>query len=484
MQKTFLSNLVLLLLANLLIKPLWTLGIEVNVQRILGPEVYGNYFVLLNFAFLFTVLMDFGLNSFNNRKVSRNPQRMSEYLASLGTLKMILGILFVLVMQGVAHWIGFTNQQTRLLWGVGAIIFLQSFLLFLRSNISGIQWYRADVLISVLDRSVSIILCAVLIWGGIEGLGLTIELFILVQIIAYVIGVLVCAALLLKKIDKIRFDFRPKQALSVLKESFYYALLVLLVLSYYKIDAVMIERLLPEGDREAGIYAQAYKLLEASIIFAYLFSTLLLPMFSRMIKKQEKVLSLVRLADQLMLIPATILAVGAAYFSEELMGLLYKEGIAESAEVFTLLILSLIPIGASYIYGTLITAKGDLKTLNIIAGIGLLINVIGNAYFIPKHGIYGAAIMTLFTQTIVCLSQVIVAHRMFSLEVRFRDVAKVVMLIIALPILYWALDGRLDSWMLELGAFVLLSMLLATVMGLFSIKKLGEVIRLREGSES
>ncbi|NND93631.1 MAG: oligosaccharide flippase family protein [Flavobacteriales bacterium] len=480
MQKTFLSNLVLLLLANIIIKPLWTIGIEVNVQRILGPEVYGNYFALLNFAFLFTVLMDFGLNSFNNRRVARNPQRMPEYLASLGTLKLFLGLVFIAIMQIVAHFIGFTEQQTRLLWGVGAIIFLQSFLLFLRSNISGIQWYRADVLISVLDRTISIVLCALLIWGGFEGFNMNIENFILVQILAYIIGILVCATLLMKRVKKISFSLRIGQAIKVLKESFWYALLVMLVLSYYRIDAVMIERLLPSGDFQAGLYAQAYKLLEASIIFAYLFSTLLLPMFSRMIKKREEIQSLVRLADQLMLIPATILSIGAAFFGSEIMEVLYEEGIQRSAEVFTILILSLIPIGASYIYGTLITAKGDLKTLNVIAASGLVINVIGNSWMIPEYGIYGAAIVTLCTQSIVCFSQVIVAHRMFNMSISAWVIIKILLMAILLPTLAWSVAESLQNWTLELIIFFVVSFLLASALGLFSIRKIGAVLQLRE----
>lgn len=484
MQKTFLSNLVLLLVVNILIKPLWTLGIEVNVQRSLGPEVYGNYFALLNFAFLFTILMDFGLINFNNRRVSRNPHRMAEYLQSLGTLKLLLAVLFIAVVQTVAHLVGFTPEQIRLLWGISTIVLLQSLLLFLRSNISGIQWYRADVYISVLDRTVSIILCAILIWGGLDEVGLTIQRFVLVQIIAYVVGIIVSLVLLSKKIEQFHFRFQPKEAFKVLKESFFYALLGLLMLSYYRIDAVMIERLLVGGDREAGLYAQAYKLLEASIIFAYLFSTLLLPMFSRMIKGREELQPLIRLADQLLLVPAAVLAIGAAFFGQELMDLLYTEGTQESAEVFTLLILSLIPIAATYIYGTLITAKGDLKTLNIIAGIGLLINVMGNAILIPSHGIYGAAIMTLVTQTMVCLIQVVVAHRMFDLSVKPAGLFKAILTLLALPLLAWSLNGILGDWRLEFVAFIVVSMILASVLGLFSVKKLLEIIRMREDPKS
>ena len=48
MQRKFLTNLGLLLFLNLLIKPVWIFGIDLNVQRLVGVGDYGFYFVILN----------------------------------------------------------------------------------------------------------------------------------------------------------------------------------------------------------------------------------------------------------------------------------------------------------------------------------------------------------------------------------------------------------------------------------------------------
>ena len=47
--------------------------------------------------------------------------------------------------------------------------------------------------------------------------------------------------------------------------------------SYNRIDPIMLERLLPSGNLSAGIYASAYRLLEALVMLAYLVSVPLLP---------------------------------------------------------------------------------------------------------------------------------------------------------------------------------------------------------------
>ena len=73
--------------------------------------------------------------------------------------------------------------------------------------------------------------------------------------------------------------------MAILKKSYPYAILTLLMASYNRFDAILLERLLPNGSQQAGIYAQAFRILDAAAMFALLFAGLLLPMFSKMIKK-------------------------------------------------------------------------------------------------------------------------------------------------------------------------------------------------------
>ena len=49
---------------NLLVKPIAIFGIDAEVQDRVGTEDYGLYFALLNFSFLFNILLDFGINNF------------------------------------------------------------------------------------------------------------------------------------------------------------------------------------------------------------------------------------------------------------------------------------------------------------------------------------------------------------------------------------------------------------------------------------
>ena len=79
----------------------------------------------------------------------------------------------------------------------------------------------------------------------------------------------------------------------------------------------MLERLLPDGAFQSGVYAQAFRLLDASNMIAYLFSIQLLPVFSKMIKHKENVEQLVKLSFILLVTPALIVSVGCFSYAKD-----------------------------------------------------------------------------------------------------------------------------------------------------------------------
>ena len=67
-----------------------------------------------------------------------------------------------------------------------------------------------------------------------------------------------------------------------------------------------------------------------------------------------------------------------------------------------------------YIYGSLLTANGNLKTLNAIALAGMLMNILLNLMLIPGHKALGASVATLLTQACVAIAHVIAARRVLA----------------------------------------------------------------------
>ncbi|MBL0043910.1 MAG: oligosaccharide flippase family protein [Flavobacteriales bacterium] len=72
MRRVFVTNLALVLVLNLLVKPFYILGIDAQVQVRVGTEAYGSYAALLSLSFLLNILLDFGITNWNTRHIAQN----------------------------------------------------------------------------------------------------------------------------------------------------------------------------------------------------------------------------------------------------------------------------------------------------------------------------------------------------------------------------------------------------------------------------
>ena len=110
------------------------------------------------------------------------------------------------------------------------------------------------------------------------------------------------------------------------------------------------------------------------------------------------------------------------------MNLLYDNGANYSGPIFSVIILGFISISTTYIFGSLLTANGSLKQLNIMAVIGIVTNLSISLIFIPHFQALGAAYSSLITQSITALAQVVIAWKIFNLKFNYFYILKVIIL--------------------------------------------------------
>ena len=166
MQKKFVTNLALLLSLNLLIKGFYILVVEVGIQNRVGTENFGTYFALLNFSFLLNILLDVGITNFNNKNIAQNNHLLTKHFSSIVVLKLFLAIIYLAVSLIIALIIGYDERLMKLFLYLGLNQFLISFVLYLRSNLAGLHYFKTDSVMSVLDRSFMIIICSLLLWSS------------------------------------------------------------------------------------------------------------------------------------------------------------------------------------------------------------------------------------------------------------------------------------------------------------------------------
>ncbi len=483
MQRKFITNLGLLLLLNLLIKPFWVFGIDRTVQNVVGSQEFGFYFTIFNFSFLFNILLDMGITNFNNRNIAQNSQLLAKHFSGIVSLKLLLGFVYFLFTLSVGFLWGYEGKQLYLLALVGFNQFLLSFILYLRSNISGMLMFRTESLMSVLDRSLMIVIMSVLLWGGVTSEPFRIEWFVYAQTFAYLIAAIIAYIVVVLKSKSLIINWNFPFFLMILRKSLPFALLTLLMTFYNRIDTVMLGKLLPDtdGDIQAGIYAHAYRILEATNQIAFLFAVLLLPLFSHLIKQSQKLIHIIKIAFSLLFVSTTILAFSSLFYSYDFMALLYEEYLQESADVYSIIIFGVIAMGTSYVFGTLLTANGNLKELNIIAAISLALSLVLNIVLVPTMLAVGSAIANVTALSFSSLAQLYIVRKSFKFAPNLAYLKGLVaFVVLSALITYGSTFFESVFWIWRVGVVIVLSLSIAMLFKLLNIRELLNAVRDQE----
>jgi O-antigen/teichoic acid export membrane protein len=476
LTKKFTQSIFILLFLNLLVKPFWIFGIDRTIQNRVGAEEYGLFFSLFGFSLLFNMVNDFGITNANNRYISRNPGALNQRLGTVVPVKMILAFAYAFLTL-VSAW--FIDYSPRQLYLIIFLIFNQiiiSFSAYLRSNITALQLFITDSIISVIDKLLLICICSIFLWGNFMP-SFKIEWLIYIQTFSYLSSLIVSLLVVLKKSGRLSFYLDKKSFFGLLGLSYPYAILAILMILYSRIDAVMIERMLPNGLSEAGIYAQAFRVNDALSMFAMLFASILLPMFSKMFKENQPVGAILTHSFALLMVPSLAVVISLIFNSTQFMELLYISHSQYSSEILRFLLIGFLGICPGVIFGTLLTAAGKLKWMNQIAFGALLTNMVMNFWLIPFYGALGAAVSFMVTQLMVGIIQAFIAIRWLKLKIRFSVAIRYALLTIMLILLSALLYGAGFEWYWSVFANAFLVIILAILFKILRIENFRQIFK-------
>ncbi|MBA3829673.1 MAG: oligosaccharide flippase family protein [Taibaiella sp.] len=472
MRRFFVKNILFIVAVNVLVKPIWVFFIDRTVQNRVGQEAYGSYAPLLNWCIIFQIILDFGLTSYNSRTIAQNPDKLTDLFPTMLSARMVLMVLYAGIVYLGGYIIGYRGWMLVLLSGILLIQGLNMLLQFIRSNVAALHRFKTDGLLSISDRLLMIIVCGFLLYYPATAHRFKIEWFIMAQIGCYFIACII-ALYVLRRIHPIRMrmSFHLPDILAIIKQSLPYALLTFLMSIYIRADSTMIERLCgSEGKAEAGLYAHSYRLLDVSNMFGLMFATMLLPLFGRMLIQKQNIQAIVRLCVDLLLPVSLMLAVASVFFGSPIMHLLYPAATGRDSLIFGWLMASFPAWCMIYIYTTLLTANGNLKLMNRIAGAAVAITLILNFYLIPRQQALGAAITTFITETFVAVAAIIVCTKVFHLAKNVKWMgahAGFLLLIIGVAYL---VTYKPYNWMVQMAVFGAICITLMFIFRFISIK--------------
>jgi O-antigen/teichoic acid export membrane protein len=480
MNQAFLSNIILLMAVNVLIKPFYIFGIEIPMQNTIGNESYGTFFTFFGFTMLFQIINEAGFHQYSSRAVAQNRTAVGFMLRKITVLKIGLGSIFMMLISGVGWVMGYWELNLILLLLVGFNQILMGYIPYLRSNLSSLGWYYKESLVSALDKVIMIVVIGYMLLFHQDSF--TIQHFVIGQTIAFAITILVILWMLRPALDVSIPTSSQHLTLKILiKESLPFALIIFLSMVYTRIDAVMIERLMDNGTFHTGVYGAAFRLMDAATMFAFLFAGLLLPMFSRLLSIGQDTSPLYNLAFKVVFVLSISLAVPVWFYRTDIMSLLYTDYTPEHSEILGFLFIAFVAKATTFVSGTYLLAVGKLKVFNYILAGTVGLNIILNYWWIQTIGTVGAAQATCLTQSFVAFGCVflVIQHMKSHNHLRLYGTLFLYAIVCVVTINYWSNVDLNFYWYTEAALAVIFCYLGAIIGGLIRPKTLKELLKAR-----
>lgn len=391
--KPFLLSLSLLVFLNVLVKPVWIFWIDREVQNRAGFSDYGVYFALINLSMMFSFLLDLGITAFVNREIAANNSEATSLIQKALSYKLFLSFFYTGFLLFIAYTTGVVNIQMLLLLTLLQI--LLSFLLFFRAGLTAAGLYWQDAVLSVLDKFLIIFIAGIWLLMH-QDEKVDILHFIWLQLLTISITLLASYLLIKNNISFSFFQF-PKLEKEMFISGLPFALNYFFMTVLLRGDGFLVERLSSAYD--AGVYAAAFRLVDTVNMMGFLFSVFLVSYIAREGIHQEASF-IIRITRALLLLPAVLIALIGWFYASEVNAILYASSSEQTAEVIQILLLCMPALAIVHIYGSVLTATGEIRLFRNISGIWALSLLLVDIALIPTYGTIAAAWTAVVCQSI------------------------------------------------------------------------------------
>jgi O-antigen/teichoic acid export membrane protein len=450
----FYSSLSLLLVLNVIVKPIWIFGIDRQVQNITGVAEYGTYFSLLNLSIVFGFLLDWGLTNFINREMAARRADLSAQLSSFLLIKLLFAIIYATVTVAVALVSGV--RRWDILAGVVIIQFLTFLFVFFRGTVTANQWFATDAWLSVLDKTLMILICSCIILAPSFFGQINIQKFLLAQIASTTVAVFAVIIILISRgivFTRPRLKFLNR---AVLFSALPFAITVFLMSVHVRLDGFLLERIHSNGPHEAGIYAAAYRLLDVSNTVGYLIASFFMPFVARLWSEGKPLKGTILQTRHLQVMFAITVVIMTVMLAPWLQKILYHRDDLYGVLVLRWCLPALLGYALVQVYGTVLTATGSIVAFCYLNVSVVVLNVLMNVILIPGYGAFGCCISALCSQLLLGLATMIFVHRKLNIVIDRRSL----LLYLVNGLLLWGviaglLKASVSPWsLLAVGALI------------------------------
>jgi stage V sporulation protein B len=405
--------------------------INIGLGRILGPESYGTYAIIISIATMFNLIFTTGIPQAVSKYTSEDICHEKNVLKTGLIVSVCLSIVFYLFMIFGSTEIASLLHDTSLtpfIQIVSLMIVTYGPLYAIIAYFNGIQDYRTQSFLNILYNSLKPVLIFTFVflgfslWGAVVG-------FVLSPLIPLIVGIMLIGfhTLLSAKnfsFNKIIIFSVPIIILSVSTN-------LILTLDLFFIKGILLDNQL------TGLYSAASQIARIPYFIMMGICAALFPAISACMQHQEKIKKYIRESVRytlILIIPVTAMIAATAI---PLISLAFSENYIAGGEPLEILIFGICLFGIFSLFITIISGCDNPYPAMGFCLIVLIIDFFANLVLVPRMGMNGGAWGTTIASLIGLGICSVYLQRKFGMFVEGLSVLKI---IIASSIVYMILS--------------------------------------------
>lgn len=433
---------------------LWT----ILMARYLGASLFGILSFAISIVSIASIFIDFGMQTYVVRVISRDESLTNEYFQKTIPLKMILSVIILVLIILFLYLTG----RSDVVITVSIIITLDYIFLSLNNFIYGIfQAYEKleyQSIAMIINAMILLVLTLLVMFLDLGLYGMAFAYLIAISFsFAYILH-----KLLSTKLVTPHFSFDLEFSKRILKYALPFGLMSVFYSIYFTIDMTMLGYL--ATDSAVGLYNAAYKIITLLTAFYTIYPSVIFPVMSKLFRNSKNLLKLSyeKSIKYLLLIILPICA-GIIIYAIPLMNFIYGSQYANTGPIMMILIFSIPFLFVNGASTVAMNSSDDEMNVTKIYAVAALANVILNFLLIPEYSYMGAAAATV-------ISEIIISILMFKITLKseyapgkvvvFDAVKLLIATIVMFAVLYYS--GVNIVLGVIIGAIVYVAMLFVT----------------------
>lgn len=381
------------------------------ITRHLGALGFGQYTTALTFLSFFAIIADLGLTLVTVQMISREGAQEDVVLGNLLALRLV-SALFFLGLAPLAVLLFPYEPIVKISVLVAAFSFL---FVALNQILVGLfqKHLRMDKvsIAEIISRIVLLVGVILVIKMGYSLVGILV-VTVLSSLVSFLIHYFFSRSFVR---IKLRFDVHYWRQIILM--SWPLAITIALNLLYLKTDTLLLSVIKRPSEvgimAEVGLYGAAYKVIDVLITLPFMFAGIILPILTKAWTSgnQEGFKNVLQRSFDVMVILAIPMLVGTQFLAKDIMVLVAGEEFALSGPILKILILAAVMIFLGNMFAHAVIAIDKQKSIIRAYIFTAITAVSGYFIFIPFFSYYGAAWVTIYSESVIALASALLVWK-------------------------------------------------------------------------